>query len=30
MRFDGFGHCVAQEAPHLVLKALREFDGQSA
>jgi pimeloyl-ACP methyl ester carboxylesterase len=27
-RFDGFGHCVAQEAPQLVLKALREFDGR--
>jgi pimeloyl-ACP methyl ester carboxylesterase len=30
MTFDGFGHCVAQEAPHLVLKALREFGGRSA
>jgi pimeloyl-ACP methyl ester carboxylesterase len=30
LTFDGFGHCVAQEAPHLVLKALREFGGRSA
>ena len=26
LKFDGFGHCVAQEAPQLVLKALREFE----
>jgi pimeloyl-ACP methyl ester carboxylesterase len=30
MTFDGFGHCVAQEAPHLVLRALHEFGGRSA
>ncbi len=24
--FDGFDHCVVQEAPQLVLKALRKFD----
>ncbi|MCP4620172.1 MAG: alpha/beta hydrolase [Bradyrhizobium sp.] len=30
LKFDGFGHCVVQEAPQLVLKALREFDGRPA
>lgn len=28
--FDGFDHCVVQEAPQLVLKALREFDVRPA
>ena len=28
--FDGFDHCVVQEAPQLVLKALREFDARPA
>ena len=26
MQFDGFDHCVVQEAPHLVLQAIREFN----
>lgn len=26
LKFDGFDHCVVQEAPQLVLKALREFE----
>jgi pimeloyl-ACP methyl ester carboxylesterase len=30
LKFDGFDHCVAQEAPQSVLKALREFEGPSA
>jgi pimeloyl-ACP methyl ester carboxylesterase len=30
LQFDGFGHCVVQEAPQLVLKALRDFDGRPA
>ena len=30
LKFDGFDHCVVQEAPQLVLKALREFDRRSA
>lgn len=29
-RFDGFGHCVVQEAPQPVLKALRDFGGRPA
>jgi len=28
--FDGFDHCIVQEAPQLVLKALREFDVRPA
>lgn len=30
LRFDGFDHCVVQEAPQLVLRALREFDDSAA
>jgi pimeloyl-ACP methyl ester carboxylesterase len=30
LRFDGVDHCVVQEAPQLVLRALREFDGRAA
>lgn len=26
--FDGVGHCVAQEAPAMLLDALRAFAGQ--
>lgn len=29
LTFNGFDHCVAQEAPELVLRALREFDGRA-
>jgi pimeloyl-ACP methyl ester carboxylesterase len=28
MTFDGIGHSVAQEAPELVLRALRAFEAQ--
>ena len=27
LKFAGFGHCVVQEAPHLVLQAVRDFAG---
>jgi pimeloyl-ACP methyl ester carboxylesterase len=27
-KFDGVGHCVAQEAPALVLGALEAFEGR--
>lgn len=27
LQFDGYGHCVVQEAPHLVLQAVRDFAG---
>ena len=27
--FDGLGHCVAQEAPELLLQALAVFEGQT-
>jgi pimeloyl-ACP methyl ester carboxylesterase len=30
LAFDGVGHCVAQEAPSLVVNALREFDERTA
>ena len=30
LRFDGVDHCVVQEAPQLVLRALREFDDSAA
>jgi len=29
LKFDGYSHCVVQEAPQLVLKAVREFDGRA-
>jgi pimeloyl-ACP methyl ester carboxylesterase len=29
-RFDGTGHCVAQEAPELLLQALEVFENQAA
>ncbi|MBR1122188.1 alpha/beta hydrolase [Bradyrhizobium lablabi] len=29
LKFDGCGHCVVQEAPTLVLEAVREFDGRA-
>ena len=30
LKFDGFDHCVVQEAPQLVLRALREFEAATA
>ena len=30
LHFSGVGHNVAQEAPHLLLGALRAFDGEAA
>jgi pimeloyl-ACP methyl ester carboxylesterase len=27
--FDGIGHCVAQEAPELLLKALKAFEADA-
>jgi pimeloyl-ACP methyl ester carboxylesterase len=29
MTFDGIGHSVAQEAPELVLQALKAFEAQA-
>jgi pimeloyl-ACP methyl ester carboxylesterase len=29
-RFDGVGHCVAQEAPELLLQALAAFEAETA